>query len=529
MGGRRGTATRCRAGSPSPGRSKHSAHRTTTTLARLLVLGALLASCSSTSSAQSQAVSQSDWPTYGHDALRSFHGQTTITEKEARALKKAWYFPTGDAVTATPTVVNGVVYAGSWDGWFYAVNLRDGRLVWKTHLAPQNAVTPYPGQVPRDITSDGGLVTSSAWFQPGSGHRPDLVIFGGGYTLYALNAKNGAAYWTHAYTGRPDSPPNPSSDGSRIFSSPVVADGKVFFGVDTDGERSSRGYVVAASLATGDPVWEHQTDVDTSGHILDNGCGSVWSSGTLLEDDGLVVFDVADCHFSNPPPTSESVIALRTSNGKLAWRFRPPRSDQKCDLDFGATPNAGLASSGQTAFLGVGGKDGTYYSIDPLTGKLRWSTNVVFGGFSGGFIATAAYDGAKVYGATAIGDFGRFEGNGVVHCAPGNARDTPMQEPSMHAFDARTGAVSWQANGAASFAPTTVAGGMTFNCPASGPELQVRDVTSGRLEARATLQQSCWSGVATVGNALVLGTGSSYQGNGDGIEALTPGGVVAKA
>jgi hypothetical protein len=30
-------------------------------------------------------------------------------------------------------------------------------------------------------------------------------------------------------------------------------------------------------------------------------------------------------------------------------------------------------------FLGHGSKDGTYYSRNPLTGKLEWKTRVVFG------------------------------------------------------------------------------------------------------------------------------------------------------
>ncbi len=84
----------------------------------------------------------------------------------------AWTFPTGDAVTATPTVVNGTVYVGSWDGWFYALDLETGALRWKYQLQAQHGVTPYPGQQPRDSTSDGGLVTSSAWFEPGAPTSP---------------------------------------------------------------------------------------------------------------------------------------------------------------------------------------------------------------------------------------------------------------------------------------------------------------------------------------------------------------------
>jgi polyvinyl alcohol dehydrogenase (cytochrome) len=468
-----------------------------------------------------------DWPTYGHDAQHTFHGRSTLTAATAATLRQAWYFPTGDAVTATPTVVAGTVYVGSWDGYFYALNLSTGTLRWKFRVRPQNAVTPYPGEKVRDLTSDGGLITSSAWYQAGNGNRPNLVIFGGGYTLYALDAATGHLYWRHDYTGRPERPTDPNKDGTRIFSSPVVVGDRIMFGVDVDGAAGYRGYVAAADLATGDPVWEYQTDVDRAGHVLNDGCGNVWSSGTVLPDLGLVVFDGADCHFSNPPPLDETVFALHISNGRLAWVFRPRRSDNQCDLDFGATPNAGIGTGGATTFLGVGSKDGTYYSLDPATGRQRWATNVAFGGFTGGFIATSAYDGQRVYGATGQGDFGRFERGANVLCDPANPRDTETQEPSMHAFDGSTGTVAWQSVASASFSPTTVAGTLTFNGPAlQGPVLDVRAAGTGALIEQVKLPAANWSGVATVGDALVLGIGSSYDIAHAGVLALTPGGRV---
>lgn len=467
-----------------------------------------------------------DWPTYGHDAQHTFNGRTTLTESTAKTLRKAWLFPTSDAVTATPTVVDGVVYVGSWDDYFYAVDLETGTLRWKTRLQSQNAVKPYPGEVHRNLTSDGGLVTSSAWFEPGAGSRPPLVIFGGGYTLYALNATTGAVYWEHDYTGRPDRPPDPNADGTRIFSSPVVIDGVVLFGVDVDGAAGYGGYVVGANLDTGDPVWQHQTDTNAQGQVLDDGCGSVWASGTVLPALGLVVYGSADCGFANVAPLAEAIIALHITTGQLAWEFHPARSDLQCDWDFGATANAGIDASGNALFLGEGGKDGTYYSLDPSTGKLRWSTNVVFGGYSGGFIATTAYDGTRVYGATAIGDFGRFESNGQKRCDPSNPRDTLSQQPSDDAFNARTGAVAWQASQASSFAPTTVAGGMAFaGLALAADAVQVRNAATGHLIVQVKLPQSNWSGIATVGDALVLGLGSTYNPAHTGIEVLTPGGA----
>lgn len=466
-----------------------------------------------------------DWPTYGHDAQHTFHGLTTLTAASARTLTQAWAFHTGDAVTVDPTVVGGTVYAGSWDQWFYAVDLRTGALQWKFHTFPQPAVQPSPGEVPRPISSDGGMITSSAWYQPGSGSRPDLVIFGGGYTLYALNAHTGALYWWHRYTGDPERPPQPKTDDARIFSSPVVFDGRVLFGLSVDGEAGERGYVVAASLDSGRPVWEYQTDLSPAGKVLDNGCGNVWSSGSIVPRAGLVIFDEADCNFSNPPPTAETVFALRIGNGSLAWRFRPHRPDNQCDWDFGASVNVGLDRAGRAVFAGVGGKDGTYYSLNPLTGHLRWKTNVVFGGFSGGFIATAAYDGTRVYGATSLGDFGRFEHGATQLCDPSDPRDQHNEQPSDHAFFAADGTIAWQADDANSFGATTVAGGLVFNGLGLSNVLTVRRAATGALLTSVPLPAPCWSGVTTVGDAVILGTGSSAQGSPDGIIALTPHGA----
>jgi polyvinyl alcohol dehydrogenase (cytochrome) len=466
-----------------------------------------------------------DWPTYGHDAQHTFHGRTTLTPATVSTLRTAWYFPTGDAVTATPTVVDGTVYVGSWDDEFYALNLGTGTLRWRYHLSAQDAVTPYPGEQPRDGTSDGGLVTSSAWYQPGDGSRPDLVIFGAGYTLYALDATTGALYWRHDYTGRPGRPPDPDTDGTRIFSSPVVVGNDVLFGTDVDGQQGERAYIAAADLDTGDPVWVFDTNPGPSGRPQDNGCGNVWSSGTVLPALGLVVFGTADCNFENTQTLTESVLALHIATGKLAWVYRPDLPDLACDWDFGATANAGVTAGGVATFLGEGNKNGSYYSLDPATGKLRWTTNVVFGGFSGGFITTTAYDGQRVYGSTALGDYGNFEKDTQILCDPGNPKDQSLEEPTVHAFDAVSGAVAWQASNAPSFAPTTVAGGMTFNGPAlKGNTLQVRSTATGALLATVPVPGPVWSGVATVGDALVMGLGSSYSARPSGVAVVTPGG-----
>ncbi len=467
-----------------------------------------------------------DWPSYGDGPQHTFAGRTTLTSSTVSSLSPAWFFPTGDAVTATPTVVDGTVYVGSWDTKFYAIDLATGKLDWSYQLDHQDAVRPYPGENPRPFDSDGGLVTSSAWYEPGNGTRPNLVIFGGGYTLYALNAETGALYWKHVYDGNPSIPPQPDHDVTRIFSSPVVYKNTVIFGTDSDTEAGEHGSIVAANLDTGDPIWIHQLDVSPSGKLLNNGCGGAWSSGSIVPTAGLVVFGQDDC--DGPavvPPNTDSVFALRISDGQQVWAFHPFTSDHGCDFDFGATANVGLTKDGDADFLGIGSKDGTYYSLDPRTGKLRWKTNVVFGGTSGGFIGTTAYADGEVVGSTAIGDYG---GPGSKVCDPSNPRDVPTQTPSTHAFDAATGKIVWQADKAQSFGATTVAGGMSFNSLGGKAVVQVRDLETGKLLASVSLPNgvSSWSGIATVGNSLVLGTGDDYQGSPAGVLALTPGGTT---
>jgi polyvinyl alcohol dehydrogenase (cytochrome) len=478
-------------------------------------------------------IGPSDWPTYGHDAHHSFAGVTSLTTASAPTMSRAWFFPTGDAVTANPIVVANSVYVGSWDGYFYAIDRATGNLRWKYQLKQQPSINPSPGNpAPRDVTTDGGLVTSSAWFQPGAGGRPDLVIFGGGYTLYALNASSGALYWSHDYTGRPELAPDPANDSTRIFSSPVVVGNQVLVAVSADGEASHRGYVVSANLNNGNPVWRFETDVNTAGAVQNDGCGGVWSSLSVDEVRRLVTFGVADCKFLGAPPYHERVVALHAQDGSLAWVFTPPRlqgvaagADPPCDFDFGTSVNLGSPDplTGAPTFVGVGGKDGTYYRLDPATGSLRWARNVVFGGFAGGFIGTTADDGSRSYGATGIGDVGSSSGT----CEPANPADTPAQEPSMHAFN-RDGTVAWEKPGAAAYGATAVAGGMVFAGVATTPGVQVRDSATGSLLTTLAAASDCFCAIAVSGNAAFFGTGAPQQGTGDGVSAYTPLGAAPR-
>ena len=156
-------------------------------------------------------------------------------------------------------------------------------------------------------------------------------------------------------------------------------------------------------------------------------------------------------------PTRSSPCASATA--RLAWTFHPLASVAACDDDFGATANAGVSALGRTVFLGEGAKNGTYYSLDPRTGRLRWATNVVFGGTSGGFIGTTAYDGVRVFGATGLGDFLPSKRGVRPVCDPADPRDHAQQNPTGSRLRRPDGCGGLAGRRDYSFSAVTVAGG----------------------------------------------------------------------
>jgi polyvinyl alcohol dehydrogenase (cytochrome) len=488
----------------------------------------LLVSCGGSSSAPP------DWPMYGFDALHTFTAKgSPITSKNVAMLEQAWSFPTGDAVTATPAVVGGVVYVGSWDGFFYALDAKSGALVWKVQLDCDGTIAPIPpqclagGQMPPDRTgTDGGLVTSSALIAGGR------VFFGSGKTMYCLDAKSGALVWKKVICGNFGAPgcEMNADDKSAIFSSPVIFENKLIFGHTTDGGDGYRGGIVALDPTSGSLVWRFEVDpilnaegtpkltaTGTSAGGVNRGCGSVWGSGAIDEKSRTVFFGTGDCNGDSPPPYHETVLALDIDHGTVKWAFRP-REHDVCDFDFGSTAN--ILDIGGKRMVGIGGKDGTYYALDAVSsdpkGTLVWSKNVVFGGPSGGFIGSTAFDGRHIFGATAFGELGDMG-----QCAPGNPRDMQVEDPSFHAFNAADGSVAWENNKAYAFSPATVVNDVVFSgvgqyLPGA---LRAYSTSDGTKVFEATMDGAVNSGVAVVGKMIFFGSGNSFNGKGGAVQA----------
>ncbi len=120
-------------------------------------------------------------------------------------------------VHAAPAVLNGVVYFGSENGYFYAVDSKDGKLVWKKKIASSGMM---PG------------VSASAALGYGK-------VFVGTWEgkFFALSQEDGSIIWQKEL------------EGTGTDSSAVVADEKVCFG-------SNAGQFYCLKEDSGETIWK---------------------------------------------------------------------------------------------------------------------------------------------------------------------------------------------------------------------------------------------------------------------------------
>src|SRR5713226_4393897 len=81
------------------------------------------------------AVGTSDWAMYGYGQARSNFNtaETIINQSSAPGLKQLWSITEGSIISTQPTVANGKIFWGSWDGIEHATNL-NGTQAWTANL-----------------------------------------------------------------------------------------------------------------------------------------------------------------------------------------------------------------------------------------------------------------------------------------------------------------------------------------------------------------------------------------------------------
>src|SRR5262245_49764180 len=76
-----------------------------------------------------------DWPLFRGNALQNGVVDAQLPEN----LDVRWTFKTKDSIEGAVAIADGVVYAGSYDGYLYAIDLASGNEKWKVKLGPIKA------------------------------------------------------------------------------------------------------------------------------------------------------------------------------------------------------------------------------------------------------------------------------------------------------------------------------------------------------------------------------------------------------
>jgi polyvinyl alcohol dehydrogenase (cytochrome) len=368
-----------------------------------------------------------EWPVFGFDGAnsRSNPDETIVSPENVGDLEEVWRVEDLRGVTATPTVVDGVVYIGDFTGSVRAIDAATGEEVWTTKLE-----------------------TGAVYGSPAiAGDR----VFAGDQSgnLHALNRDTGEIEWTkrageHAST--------------IIFNSPVVADDLVIVGVGsienftTPEDFTFKGSVSAYDQATGEERWRAFTtpDDDTAGAGV-----AVWSTPAIDAERGLVFVGTGQ-HYEPPAgPGSDSVIAIDLETGEIAWSHQFTEGDVRSfsgtegegpDADVGAGPNLFTVDGHDR--VGAGDKAGRYKALDRETGEEVWSIDLTEGGVLGGVEATGAVADGVVYVGSNIAN----EDGGA-----------PSGKATLFALDAASGDIVWQQDLDGSiFGSPTVANGVVY-------------------------------------------------------------------
>jgi polyvinyl alcohol dehydrogenase (cytochrome) len=489
-----------------------------------------------------------EWPSGGQNLAddRYQPDETTINVKTVAKLAPRWTLTMAGDVSATPAVVNGVVYVPDWGGYISAIRASDGDIIWRRLISSYNGVA--------DSVSRTDPVVDGSTLVIGTQTGADII---------AINTATGARKWVT----RADAHPAAIITGSAIIYKNVV-----YEGVSSSEENSAenpdykcctfRGSVVAVSESTGKVLWKTYTVPANGGKPGGYSGAAVWGSTPAVDpatdsvyvgtgNNYMVPATVASCvknamnhHTSDAKCTAsddyfDSVLSLNLRTGKINWGHRvegydawtlaclnlPPGvsgcpSPEGPNYDFSGGPNlftiVNPATRRSETLLGVGQKSGVYWVFNPATGRLVWDTFVGPGDTLWG----TATDGTRIY------------------VAEGNSKNTPFTlrgsgPEAGHtcsggvwsALNPATGRILWQTcdpTAAIDTGAVSVADGVVYagSLARTGTNMYALNAATGAILWSFASGGSVASGPAIVAGSVYWGSGYSKSGIGSASKRL---------
>jgi outer membrane protein assembly factor BamB len=263
-----------------------------------------------------------------------------------------WVFKTSGAVHSTASIRENLIYFASADGNLYAINKSSGELVWKFTSAGEKMYGLWDYYLSSPAVENGKVYWGS-----GDGH------------LYVVDAISGELQWKF-------------DTGDIVHASPVLDKDKVYFG-------GFDGHMYALDKENGELAWKFKTigaAYFPKGEI----------QKAALVEDGVVYFGSRDYN----------IYALDANTGRGRWNLKQPRGwiiatpiEHKGNIYFGTSDahifysmdkNSGTVNWTIPLNMRVFGSacvekdivyfgtfDGRVMGIDHLTGETKWQFQTV--------------------------------------------------------------------------------------------------------------------------------------------------------
>jgi quinoprotein glucose dehydrogenase len=340
-----------------------------------------------------------EWPYYSADNRSTKYSPLDqINQANVSTLRVAWRRPQADPAllaaypevrlsnryTATPIMVNGVLYTPDGFGLVEALDPATGKTLW----------TQKPLAPGADGLQGGGAHWGVAYWSQGSEAR---IFHTRGQYLFALDAKNGEPIADFGDGGKVDLNVGlgPLMKSFRWSGVPLIVRDVVVIGssmLEQDSARAKEGPpgdVRAYDIRTGKMRWQFhviphagEPGVETweNNSYTYTGAGNVWSMMSADEDLGYVYLptsggtnDMYGGHRLGNNLYTSSIVCLEAKTGKRVWHFQTVHHDL-FDYDNPAAPILTDITVGGRKIKAVAQvtKHGFVFVLDRVSGKPVW-------------------------------------------------------------------------------------------------------------------------------------------------------------
>jgi len=478
-------------------------------LAVVVVVGALLAGCGSSSDSSSSSGDASfTGDAYSNVDLASTRAvESKIDSGNVTTLEEAWSIPvkgTGvyGSYASTPVIANGVIYSQDLESNVEAVDLASGDVLWSKKFES-------PSHGPNGLAVADGHVYGATSSE-----------------AFALDQETGKQVWQLPLEG-------------AIDMAPGVNDGKVYISTvpetpAAEYEAGAVGTLWVMDGKTGKKLW-HWDTVPKSlwGKPKVNSGGGLWYPPSF-DGKGFVYAGTGNpaplpgapgepYGSSRPGPNlyADSLVKLDPKTGKLIWHYQETPHNIY-DWDFQNSPII-TKVGGKEVAIGSG-KSGYVVAVDVKTGKPVWRTAVgthnghdkdplyamrgeydkikpgeVFPGAIGGVVALAAADDKRIYVPVVNHSMTLVNGEEVT--------EESAATGEVVALDLATGKIAWQAEmSQPAYGSLVVSNDVVFATTADGA-IHALDSAKGGEVWQAALPSGTNAGVMISGDMLVAGAG----------------------